>query len=309
MTENKMSFTDEIVSELKELSVSKSCCRKAFLCGLLYSARRIGEKQEYEALFYREDDARLAAEIIDSRFSSGKKTEILPRARGGHRAYAVNFSSKALCNTFFDIDEAERSLFAAIGFRCADCARQFLSGVFISSATVSRPKTGYHLEFSAVNSQRAEALALLLEDNIGTPRRITRAGKIGLYYKSNADIAGALYAIGASKASFEMTNMSIERDIRNNENRATNCVTSNISRSVGATRKHVDAILLLIENQRLETLGADLEYTAKLRLENDSASLYELALMHQPPISKSGLNGRLSRILAAAEELQNDMEK
>ena len=143
----------------------------------------------------------------------------------------------------------------------------------------------------------------LLGENISSPGIVRRPNKVGLYYKSNTKISDLLYFFGASKASFVMTNFSIERDIRNNENRATNCVTRNISRSVDATRKQIEAIELLIERQKIEALGSELEYTAKLRLENDSASLSELAELHDPPISKSGLNGRLKKILAMADDL------
>ncbi|MBQ1262129.1 MAG: hypothetical protein IIY01_04285, partial [Clostridia bacterium] len=36
---------------------------------------------------------------------------------------------------------------------------------------------------------------------------------------------------------------------------------------------------------------------------NPDASLDELTALHEPPISKSGLNHRLQRILSEAEEL------
>jgi DNA-binding protein WhiA len=101
-----------------------------------------------------------------------------------------------------------------------------------------------------------------------------------------------------------MANSFIERDIRNNENRATNCVARNISRSVGAAQKHVSAIESLIESKRFDRLPEELRYTAKLRLENDSASLYELSLLHDPPITKSGLNRRLAKIMEIANETE-----
>ena len=59
---------------------------------------------------------------------------------------------------------------------------------------------------------------------------------------------------------------------------------------------------------KLQRLGEELEYTARLRLENDSASLAELALMHVPPISKSGLNSRLARIVKVAGEIAKEKE-
>ena len=56
----------------------------------------------------------------------------------------------------------------------------------------------------------------------------------------------------------------------------------------------------------MHLLGEELEYTAKLRVENQDSSLSELARMHVPPISKSGLNSRLSRILSVVDEVREE---
>ena len=132
-----------------------------------------------------------------------------------------------------------------------------------------------------------------------------RKNKIGVYFKSNTVISDILSYAGAMKASFEVTNTFIERDIRNNENRATNFVAKNISKSVTATQKQISAINKLIEKGKLDGLSTELIQTALLRLENDDISLAELALMHEPPISKSGLNHRLEKICAAADDIEN----
>jgi DNA-binding transcriptional regulator WhiA len=50
-------------------------------------------------------------------------------------------------------------------------------------------------------------------------------------------------------------------------------------------------------------MSDELKYTASLRCENDSATLSELAVLHEPPISKSGLNRRLEKIVAFAYEV------
>ena len=99
-----------------------------------------------------------------------------------------------------------------------------------------------------------------------------------------------------------LTNTFIERDIRNAENRATNCVTKNISKAVAASNRQIEAIERLAESGKLLSLPEELRYTAELRLENPSATLFELAYMHEPPISKSGLNRRLTRLLEEADE-------
>lgn len=297
-----MSLTDIIADELYAFEASRTCCRKALLCGLLYSCRLAENTVTRVASFYRERDAKCAADIIDTNFSSGTPTEIRTASRGGHRAYAVCFSSRALSSVFADIDTGAENIASAVGFRCRECEGHFMRGVFLSCAAVSKPKSGYHLEISVYGERRAELLFRLLCDNVAPPGRIVRGERVGLYYKSNAKIADLLYFFGASRASFEMANVGIERDIRNNENRATNCVTRNISRAVGAASRHIEAINYLYESGKDGFLSEELAYTARLRLENASATLSELAMLHEPPITKSGLNGRLSKILAVAEE-------
>lgn len=298
-----MSLTDVIADEISEIEPHKTCCRKALLCGLLYACEPTSEYGIYASSFYRERDAYRATAIIDASFPSKKPTDVNTVSRGGHRAYSVKLSSKSLIGVFSAIDNnTGKDIQTAVGFRCRECEGHFLRGVFLSSATVGQPKSGYHLEFSVKGERRAELLSSLLTDRVVAPGRVRRGEKYGLYYKSNVKIADVLYCIGASKASFDVTNISIERDIRNNENRATNCVTRNISRSVGAASKHIEAIRYLEDIGKLDLLSAELVQTARLRVENDSASLSELALMHEPPITKSGLNGRLSRILAISEE-------
>jgi DNA-binding protein WhiA len=66
----------------------------------------------------------------------------------------------------------------------------------------------------------------------------------------------------------------------------------------------VEAIELLEREGKLPKLGEELYYTARLRVDNPSMSLSELALIHEPPISKSGLNRRLTRIMEEAEALK-----
>ena len=41
-------------------------------------------------------------------------------------------------------------------------------------------------------------------------------------------------------------------------------------------------------------------------MEYASATLSELAMVHEPPISKSGLNRRLSKLMEAAEEAEKE---
>lgn len=298
-----MSFTQSVADELRVIRWHKTCCKKAALCGLLFGAQRLEGEKAYVAIFNSDIEAVRATELIDAGFSTGEKTAVVTAANGGHRVYKVNFSSRALTGVIFDLDSAKkRTVAESVGFRCPECEAAFLAGVFLALATVSRPKSGYHMEIKLPTKERADALAALLEECISRPSVSQRQSKWGVYYKSNASIADVLYFIGAHSASFDVANLAVERDIINRENRATNCVTSNISRTVAAAVKHTEAIRYLMSVDKMHLLGEDLEYTARLRAENHEATLLELAHMHVPPISKSGLNSRLTRILAIADE-------
>ena len=297
-----MSFTTDITKELLSVPVKKTCCKKAILLGILCGARDDVQGGGYVSYFYEKDVATLAYELLCRIFHA--QAELFNTVRAGRDTYVLRFCSSGV-DEFFKSIEKEPDIMphVARGFRCAACQTAFLRGVFLGCGTVNDPTRGYHLEMSFPTKARGELIARAISDTVGSPNRIQRGQRYSIYYKKNGAITDFLCYIGCSHTSFDMANVCIERDIRNNENRATNCVTSNISRSVDATRKQIDAINLLIKKQRLSALGEELEYTARLRLAHDSATLSELALLHQPPITKSGLNGRLRRILEAASEL------
>lgn len=308
MIENSQRLLDRIVGEIRSITPAKSCCQKAHLCGLIYNCRPYTEGKGYSAFFRREEEANRAKDILDSRFFSGEKIVIENNARGGHRGFGFSIKSKALTGIFLDIDgNKKKDLESAIGFRCAECKKNFIRGVFLSTAVVSEPKNGYRLEFPMENEQRSSMLTELLSFVSDVPAKVQRNGKSILYYRSNVKISDLLYAIDALECGFEVANMSIERAIRNNENRATNCVTHNISRSVEATQKQIEAVNFLMEHQKMALLNEELQTTAHLRIENDSASLLELAALHDPPITKSGVNGRLRKIIEIAEEVKKSL--
>ncbi len=296
-----MSLKEKIREELEERSHGKNCCRKAYLCGLLYAAQRADDGKTYCVVLYEKKDADEAAALIDAHFSSGEGCEITPTSRGGHKAYRLRLCSRSIGTALSLIDTARaEDIPTAVGFRCPECAQGFLAGLFLASASLSVPKGGYSLEFSTVGQRRADALCALLEECVGKPACIKRAERIGVYYKSNVKISDFLYFIGAPRQSFEFANYSIEREIRNSENRITNCLTGNISRAVDSNARVIAAIKRLKSSGEFDKLPKKLAYTAELRLENDVASLSELALMHNPPISKSGLNARLAKIMKLA---------
>lgn len=298
-----MSFSIDIINELASQEYEKTCCKKALLCGIFFSGERLSKKESSVDLKSAESAER-ASGILKKQFSA--EPAILECVRAGRRVFRVTVESRAVSLYLERIDrditgdgDDIRNL---VGFRCPDCERAFLAGVFISSGTASDPSRRYSLEFVAKSENRASRLSQMLCSRDAAPSCVDRRGRIGLYYRGNEAISDMLSYIGATKASFAVINAYMTHAIKNDENRATNCVLKNIERSVSSTRRHIEAIELLKSSGKYESLEPELKYTAELRLSYDSATLSELAAMHEPSISKSGLNKRLERIIALSCE-------
>ena len=105
---------------------------------------------------------------------------------------------------------------------------------------------------------------------------------------------------------FAITNTQIEREFLNNTNRIVNCETNNIGKAVSASAKQIEAIKALEAHNLLSSLPEELEYTARLRLKNDTLSLSQLSKIFTPPISKSGLSHRLSKLIEISEQMLKD---
>ena len=101
-------------------------------------------------------------------------------------------------------------------------------------------------------------------------------------------------------------NIKILKDVRNQVNRVTNCETANIGKTVNAAAIQLENIRLIQEKIGIDQLPDDLREVAELRLENPDMSLRELCLELSEPISRSGVNHRLKRLAAIADELREN---
>lgn len=67
-------------------------------------------------------------------------------------------------------------------------------------------------------------------------------------------IEDLLGIMGSKKSVFELMNIKIKHDIRNNANRRTNCDAANIRKTVTASGEQYEAILRLRDSGELEKL-------------------------------------------------------
>ncbi len=293
-----MSFSSSVKQELCQIHVKNICCRRALLYGIMLSAAFSEERIAYHT------DLEVVSALVSRlvRECGGREDDVVVGTHAGRPRYthAVHFQKLVRFLESFDGGEAPAALF---GKSCVGCSQAFLRGIFLSMGTVSDPTRSYHAELLIGNEKRAERIDEFLATLGLSARRIVRGNRVGLYYKSSTAIEELFAEMGGSTVVFRLANAKIERDIRNNENRATNCDARNIARSVGATQLQIAAIETLALAGTLETLSADLYATAMLRMEYSEDSLAELAARHEPPISKSGLNHRLATLRELADKI------
>ena len=298
-----MSFSSQVKEELNSLQIKGNCCKKAYIFGALLSAEIVDGM-----ILLKLSDASTSDQLCHALKSIYKiEPEIKEIKRGCFSATELRFKSAklsdflAFADNFSGSDEDIEALDSF--FSCENCKRVFARAAFCTSGSVSDPKKSYTFEIHAKNDTRIWLLHSILEEIVSEAPGITsRQGKFSVFYKNNSAIEDVLTVLGANKTLFEFLDSYVEKDLRNYENRATNCVTSNIARSVSASGMHIEAIEALLAYGMFEELSADAQATAKLRIENPSLSLSELAEMHIPPISKSGLNHRLSKAVELAKK-------
>ncbi len=303
-----MSFTSDIRAELGSLAIKPPCCRRAYLYGLLYGASVEGDTLTATFPVTPEEGYDLpahAAALVHTLFN--REAEVHPLTRGAHRYASLSFSYKLAARRLRELatlppeEAAAETIADKLEFRCAGCTVHFQRGIFVAYGTVNDPSKSFHMEIKLPDDGRVEPLHILFSESGYVPGITRRANAVGLFFKSGTDIQEVLAHFGATSLVFDFFNAQIERDIRNNENRATNCVTENISRSMRAGAKQTAAIRVLEVRHLLPSLPDDLRHTAELRLEHPEATLVELAALHTPPITKSGLHHRLEKIMSFYE--------
>ena len=302
-----MSFSEEIKKELLDVQIKKNCCKKAFLLGLLINSF-CSDGKTFEVSNIVEDITQITCELLQKIYSVKSEKNIV--IKPGKKYHTITFSSRSLSNFFEELNSSPDGIIQDVAeFKCQACDQAFLRGAFLACAKINDPNKGFNLEFSfnPKNITVASKFYRFLSMLGFVPKITNRKNSIGLYIKNNGVISDILYYVGSVKTSFDYSEMGIEKEIRNYENRVTNCVTKNIYRAVSASHKHIEAIEVLIEAHKFDSLPDELKETARLRLNNPETSLLELSLMHSPPITKSGLSHRLNKIILEAENIKNKL--
>ena len=180
-----------------------------------------------------------------------------------------------------------------------DTIAGYLAGAFLASGSVNSPRTSnYHLEISLNSENYAKWLSKLFarykNSNI-EPKITHRRDNFVIYFKKSQQIADFLIMIGAVDCCMEFENVRVDRDFINNTNRLTNIDTANMKKTYETALRQAEEIRFIDTKLGIVNISNEKErLVCRLRLENETASLQEIANLASKelnkPITKSNIN-------------------
>lgn len=307
-----MSFSSDTKKELCRIHPKPAEMMKAELYGLLlfckvFSQKEISFKTESRDTAYR------FAQLITERFGAVVEITKSMSARSSNtQLYKIRIPNEEDCKNIFEsFGHDENSVTLRINRANMEydvCAAGFLRGAFLMCGNISSPESGYHLEFNAVYKNLSEDLCTIIREAsefIGgrtiVPKVAARRSSFVVYIKDSEDISDLLTLMGAGNASMNVMQVKILKNSENKKNRQINSQIANTDRIVSAAAKQVQAIKILKDSGEFYKLSDDLQLVANIRMEHPLSSLKELCTFFDTPISRSGVDRRLKKLIELSE--------
>ncbi len=302
-----MSFSSDVKKELCKIGSFDRETLKAELYGMLlfgkaFSADRI--------VFTTESSyaAKRVSFLLENLYMPIIERQSALRARSGDsRLYKIIVVDSDECREIFeDFGHSESQVTLRVNranLPSDEVTAAFVRGVFLSCGSVSDPMKSYHAEFCVPYKNLSMDLCKILTEVAEcefTPKTVKRSGNYIVYFKGSEQICDLLTYVGAQIQAMEVMGTKAVKQVRNNVNRRINSEVANIEKVASAAAKQLEAIKYIKKTVGLEALPDDLKEIAALRLENPEMSLRALGEHLDPPISRSGANHRMQRLLEYA---------
>ncbi|MCR2822444.1 DNA-binding protein WhiA [Lederbergia panacisoli] len=312
-----MSFASETKKELTNLDV-KDCCAKAELSALIKMNGSISFSNRILVVNVQTENAAIARRIytlIKKLYEADVELLVRKKMRlKKNNVYIVRLKKdaekilrelKILGDGLTFIHDIKKEL---VRKKC--CKRSYLRGAFLAGGSVNNPETSsYHLEIFSLYKEHNDSLCELMNDFGLNSKTLERKNGFITYLKEAEKITEYLNVVGAHNALLRFEDVRIVRDMRNSVNRLVNCETANLNKTIGAALRQVENIRFIEESVGLDILPDKLREIAVLRVEHQDVTLKELGeMVSSGTISKSGINHRLRKIDAIAENLRKGVQ-
>ena len=267
------------------------CCNISFLQGYFYRSQ-ISDRDE--KLVYKPDVVKSAKVVKKLMSRYDISSYVVDKEQEGKRLVTkLYITEPESVQRLYALQQGNKP--------CDKCLVNYMTGVFVSDGILVDPEKGYHLEFAYKDEYLARNLLNTLKF-AGFDFKLTqRKTSYAVYTKNSQTIEEFLVTVGAQSSCLELMGDKMIKDIRNHQNRLTNCDAANIAKTVKAGQKYIRAIQKLIETELLYDLPEDIQELAQLKLENPELSLDALGKMCSEPMTKSSVNRRLQKLCAVAQ--------
>ena len=293
-----MSFSGNVKAELCRIGLQRVCCAAAEAYGVLLYANTFSAS-EIKIITASAEFAQHLPRLFRKAF--GLSFDVLPPENNKGKYILIINDEAKIAAIFEKYGYDAKSTLAHhinLGVLEEDCCRAaFIRGAFLAGGSMTDPEKRYHLELVTdhMNVSR-ETYSILLEMGF-EPHDTTRAGHYITYFKQSEAIEDFFTTIGAAGAAMDIMQAKIEKDMRNSINRKVNCDSANADKIVSAAAAQLEKIRALDREVGLDNLPPDLQEIAWLRAANPEASLSDLAMLSDPPVSKSCVNHRLRKLM------------
>ena len=236
---------------------------------------------------------------------TGRPVKVETSAAGKHKVFLENQQDReAVLDAFGHTGKEVSKRLNRANLEYESCNAAFLRGAFLSCGTITDPEKDYHIEFVVSTKILCNDLIQFFRELGMNPKYVQRNGSHIVYFKDSESVEDLLTLMGATESSLELMGTKMYKSVRNKVNRKMNFENANASRSFNAAYKQIEAIRYIESQKGLAYLEDDLRELAILRMNNEDYSLQELADNLAVPLSKSGVNHRLKKILEMAEDLR-----
>ena len=291
-------FSERIREELTSRYPTSACCRRALLLGLLVNADCGIDESVYIRLTGKSTGELVKRLLLDV---YGRNAEPEYSNVYGRDTFEIIVNSGRLSSAMSSMADPEKISCRPDFIRCKQCGKYFCSGLMIAAGTLGDPEKESRAEIRINDPARATKINAFFADIPLYPILSARKGVTSLLVRDSDGVEVLLGACGAESAAMELMQYKMVRELRGDINRRRNCEINNMARTAEAVAQQLEAISSLRGSGRYASLSEDLRATCDLREAMPEATLTELAAAHNPPISKSGLNHRLEKIIAASK--------
>ena len=310
---NVMSFSTETKREM----CRKLSTRLPLQYSELYAMLLLGREFRPDSIVFKTENEHTFSHFIflTEKLFKAKCEVVAPMKgeSGRNRTYTVTVRSPEKCRRIFEYyghDEREINLRVnRANIDDEEEQRAFIRGAFLACGSVTDPDKGYHLEFAVSYLNLCMDICRIIreiQDCDIKAKTLSRGGAYIAYIKDSEQITDLLTYMGAVNAAMSVMGTKALKQVRNTANRKANSEIANLQKTASASAKQIRAIKKLKKDGRYNLLPDELKVVAQLRYDYPELSLRDLGARLDPPISRSGVNHRLEKIINMAEEDEHE---